>query len=76
MTYQSYCTMVGCNVSRLRREQGMDTGLLALLCGFLPSTITRMEAGELPVTPQGIAAVAVALGVPVRAIQPDVEISW
>jgi transcriptional regulator with XRE-family HTH domain len=56
-------TVIGRRLRKIRSEKGLTQQALAELLGVHQSTVSRMEAGDLPWTVETIAATSSALGV-------------
>lgn len=69
----AYRRLVGSNIRRHREQQGMCIHLLAILAGVSSDTILGYETATMAPTASGCRAIAVALGVPIGTILPEVR---
>ena len=65
---------VGARIAELRRTNGWTQEQLAEKVDRNASYLARIEAGKRKATLDTLALIAAALGVPVRALLPDVEL--
>jgi transcriptional regulator with XRE-family HTH domain len=61
---------VGARIRRLRRTRGWSQATLAERAGLGRITVTRIELGTQDASLSTLAALATALGVPLRALLP------